>query len=128
VARKDVDDALILALAGGLGVAAAARKAEVSERTVRRRLEGAAFRAKVDAARAALVGEAVGRLALIGGAAAGKLAELLGAKSEAVRLGAARACLEFMLRGAEVDVLARQLADLRHEVEALQRERGDAEP
>jgi hypothetical protein len=112
-------DALVVALASGLGLAAAARQAGASERTARRRLAVPAFRARVDAARTGLVGEAVGRLALIGGAAALKLHELLGAKSEAVRLGACRAVLEHMFRGVEMDALARQVEELAAKVEEL---------
>jgi hypothetical protein len=126
--KRNCDDALLLALAGGLGIAAAARQAQVHERTVRRRLADADFRRRVNEARAAMVGEAVGRLALAGGLAAVTLAQLVkDAASDAVKLGACRAVLEHMFRGVEVDTLARQLAELAREVEALKHDRGGAD-
>jgi hypothetical protein len=119
------DEALIAALAAGGNAAAAARQAGVNERTVRRRLADPAFRARVDEARAELVRAAIGRLATIGTLAADKLQDLIGnARSEQVQLGAARAALEFMLKGSDTEVLARQLAELREHVEVLRRERG----
>jgi hypothetical protein len=119
--RKNADDGLVAALAAGASAAAAAEKAGVSERTVRRRLEDPAFRARVDEARADLVRLAVGRLADVGALAGDTLAELVKAGPPAVRLGAARSILEFMLRGAEVDTLARQVSDLKRQVEDLSR-------
>jgi hypothetical protein len=115
--RHGADDALIVALSAGATVAAAARHAQVSEPTVRRRLAEPGFRAKVDAARADLVSQAVGRLASVGVLAVDKLHELLGAKSQQTQLGAARAVLEFLFRGVEIDVLARQVAELKELVE-----------
>jgi hypothetical protein len=118
--KRHNDEALITALAAGGNVAAAARHAHVSERTVRRRLQDPAFRARVDEARGELVRAAVGRLAAVGALAADKLHALIGnAKSETVQLGAARSVLEYMLRGCETEVLARQLAELRLQVEGI---------
>jgi len=115
-------EALVLALAGGLGVAAAARQAQVSERTAYRRLAEPEFRRRVEAARAELVSQAIGRLAAAGGAAGGRLIQLIAqGTSETVQLGACRAVLEYMLRGVEVDTLARELAELRREVEEIRR-------
>ncbi len=125
--KRNCDEALILALAGGADVAGAARKAGVSERTVRRRLEGADFRARVDGVRSELVRQAVGKLAEAGGLASSNLRALEdSAKSEAVRLGACRAVLEFMFRGHELDTLARQVEELRREVQEVSRGAGGA--
>jgi hypothetical protein len=111
--KKNCDEALLTALAAGGSVAAAAHHAGVSERTARRRLASAEFRARVDEARAAMVGQAVGRLASVGALAGDTLRELLDpGRPPAVRLGAARSVLEFMFRGHELDTLARQVADL----------------
>jgi hypothetical protein len=117
--RHDRDGALVTALAAGAGTAAVARHAGVNERTVRRRLQDPAFKAKVDEARAELVRQAVGRLAAVGQLAADKLHALLSARSETVQLQASRSILEFMFRGAEADTLARQLIELRERVEGL---------
>ena len=53
--RKNADDALVLYLAAGLTVEAAARKARVSPRTAHRRLADAGFRQRVTEARAEMV-------------------------------------------------------------------------
>jgi hypothetical protein len=119
--RKNADDALVAALAAGASGAAAAAKAEVSERTVRRRLEDPLFRARVDEARAELVRQAVGRLADVGALASDTLADLVKDGPPAVRLGAARAILEHMFRGHEQETMARQLAELKKQVEVLTR-------
>jgi hypothetical protein len=122
--RKNADDGLVASLAAGASAAAAAAKAEVSERTVRRRLEDPAFRARVDEARAELVRQAVGRLADVGALASDTLAELVQDAPPAVRLGAARGILEFMFRGHESETMARQLAELKKQVEVLIRGNG----
>lgn len=94
-ARKNADAALIAALATGETVEKAAATARVSESTAYRRLRDPAFRADVAQARAAMVGQAVGRLSEAMTAAALQLKRLvLQAESEAVRLGACRAILE----------------------------------
>jgi hypothetical protein len=85
--KRNCDDALVAALAAGGNVAAAAKHASISERTVRRRLEDPAFRAKVDEARAELVRAAVGRLSAVGVLAVDKLHSLIGnARSETMQL------------------------------------------
>jgi hypothetical protein len=124
--KKHCDESLITALASGASVPAAAAHAGICQKTVRRRLADAAFRAKVDEARAALVSAAVGRLSAVGVLAVDKVHELASnARSETVQLGAARTALEFMFRGTEVDVLAKQIAELREQVTAiLDRQKG----
>jgi hypothetical protein len=122
---KKNDDVLILALAAGGNAAASAAHAGLSERTVRRRLADATFRARVDEARAELVGRAVGRLAAVGQLAADTLKELIGKTSPpAVRLGAARAVLEHMFRGNEVGTLAREVAELKRLLQEVDRDPG----
>jgi hypothetical protein len=118
--RKRGDEALIHALAVGVSVAAAAGHARLSKRTAYRRLEDPAFRARVDEARAEIVSGVVGRLSGIGVLAGDTLKDLLGDSSSSIRLGAARAALEFMFRGNEQDTLARQLRQLQQQIEALQ--------
>jgi hypothetical protein len=125
VAAKN-EEALVLALAVGDSAAAAAKKAGVHERTVRRRLAKPTFRARVAQARAEMLGSAVGRLASLGGTAANTLRDLVAEGTPpAVRLGAARAALEYLFRGAEVDTLARQVEDLKQQVEELSRGNGN---
>jgi hypothetical protein len=124
--RKRGDEALINALAVGVSVAAAAEHAGLSRRTAYRRLEDPAFRARVDEARAGIVSGVVGRLSGIGVLAGDTLKNLLGDSSSSIRLGAAKAALEFMFRGNEQDTLARQLRELLEQIEALKGQ--DADP
>jgi len=127
--RQDADDALAMALAKGATVRAAAILADVAEKTAHRRLKDAAFRAKVAAFRAQLLQQTIDGLTDLGSEAVKALRELLaGAKSEVAKLGAARAVLDFMLRGQEQVSMAAQLAELQQQVEELQSVRGDAEP
>jgi hypothetical protein len=119
--KKDVEDALLLALASGASIAAAAGQAKCSESTVRRRLKDAAFRARVHAARSEMVQAAVGRLATLGTAAADELDRLIrNGKDDNVKLGAARAVFTHMLAGHEHEVLVQQLDELRRKIEELE--------
>lgn len=92
--RIQGDSALVVALAGGATVRAAARRAHVAERTVYRRLDEVDFRRQVQSARAEMVAQAVGKLADAATQAVNTLSALLDGDSESVRLGAARAILE----------------------------------
>ena len=92
--RKSADEAIIVALAGGRTVQAAARVAGVAESTIYRRLRETEFRRRVTETRAEFTARALGNLAAASTAAAGTLRRLLKAKSEAVRLSAARSILE----------------------------------
>jgi hypothetical protein len=124
--KKHCDEAIVAALAAGGNVAAAARHARVSERTVHRRLEDPAFRAKVDEARTELVRAVVGRLAAIGVLATTRLQNLVdNARSETVQLGAARAVLEFLFRGHEQDTLAREVAEVKRQLDEVRRGTGN---
>ena len=109
--RKSADAALIIALASGAKVDAAARVAGVSESTVFRRLRGPNFRAAVTTARSEFTTRALGKLAAASTAAASTLRSLLKAESETVRLSAARAILELGAKLREsVELEARILA------------------
>jgi transposase-like protein len=93
--RRNGRPIAILALAGGDTVAAAARKARVTDRTVYRWLQEEGFREELAAARAEMFSRALGCMA--DGAVSGALVLrqlCLKATSENVRLGAARALLE----------------------------------
>jgi hypothetical protein len=111
--KRNIDEQLVLALAVGGGVACAARAAGVSERTVRRRMEDAGFREAVRKLRGELLERAVGRLTDLGLRAADQLGELMDhGKREQTRLGAARATLDFMLRGTEMVAIEQRLQAL----------------
>src|SRR5215212_1718645 len=92
--KEKGDNVLILALASGMSVREAARKAGTSERTVHRRLNDAAFRDRVTETRDQLFQRAAGCLADAATEAVNTLRELLEDKSPMVRLGACRAILE----------------------------------
>jgi hypothetical protein len=92
--RSAADAALALAFAAGKTLAEAAQAAGVSERTASRRRADPAFAARVAELRSEMARRAVGRLAETMAEAAGVLRGLLCARSETVRLGAARSILE----------------------------------
>jgi hypothetical protein len=96
--RQNADEALAVALAAGQSLRLAAQAAGVGERTATRRWADPGFRRRVNELRSELVQQSLGRLADGMVAAADKLRELLDAKSESVRLGAARALLEVGVR------------------------------
>src|SRR3954466_785441 len=97
------DDLIIAALAVGLSYEQAAGKAGCSARTVRRRMEDCEFRAavvenrrvEVDRMRASLVGAAPAAIETLRALAAS-------ARSESVRLGAARAIVTTTLSPREM--------------------------
>jgi hypothetical protein len=97
--RRNVDDLLATALAGGATYREAAKAAHVSERTVRRRMEDEAFRGRVADERAELVRHAA-RLAsgALTEAVTTLVALMRDAQGENVRLAAARSLLSFGTR------------------------------
>ena len=116
--RKKEDESLVLALACGATVEAAARQCKLHERTVYRRMEDPAFRARVQEARGEMVRRSAGMLT----AAAGESVRTLLALQRdptppAVRLGAARAVLELGIK-------VRELADLEARIAALEAQAG----
>ena len=116
--RSGADVALVAALAGGATYGEAGKKADVSERTVRRRMDDPAFKRRVDEARAEMLAQAMGRLSLACTGAATTLALLLGKDNPpAVRLGAARAILDAALRWREQLDIAERLAAIERRLE-----------
>lgn len=119
--RKPEGEGLVLALACGATVEAAARQCQVSDRTVYRRLEDPAFKARVREVRGEMVRRSAGLLT----AAAGQAVQtLLALQKEsvpaAVRLGAARAIIELGLK-------VRETAELEARIAALEQQAGLAE-
>jgi hypothetical protein len=93
--RKNADGSLLVALAAGQTAREAAETAGVAERTVFRRLANPAFRQRAAELRADMMQRALGRLADGMAEAAAALRKLLASGSDAVKLAAARAILEF---------------------------------
>jgi len=118
--ETDADDLLVADLAGGMTAVGAAAKAGLHERTVRRKLEDPAFRARVDGLRAEIVGRAVAVLGRSMTTAARQLLKLAtGAKSEGVRRAACKDLLEMALKARSGEDVERQLKDLVERVERL---------
>jgi hypothetical protein len=117
-ARTQEGEKLVLALACGATVEAAARQCGLGESTVYRRLKDPAFKARVQEARSEMVRRSAGMLT----AAAGEsVRTLLALQREtappAVRLGAARAVLELGIK-------VRELAELEARLAALEAQAG----
>jgi hypothetical protein len=111
--RKKAEDALLLALACGATVEAAARQCGISDRTVYRRLQDAAFRARLQAVRADMVQRTAGMLTAAAGEAVKTLLVLQKETTPpATRLGAARAVLELGMKVRETAELAERIAAL----------------
>ena len=91
-------DKMILALAMGATLLGAAEQADISERTVRGRMQEKEWQAAVVARRDKLFAEAHGKIIGALTEAADKLRVLLDTDNEQVALGAARALLDFGLR------------------------------
>lgn len=114
---------LAAALAAGHTQAEAGKLARLSERSVRRRLENEDFRRQVADMRRELVDGATGRLARAMSGAVTVLVELAeSAQSEAARVSAARAVVEFGMRLREAEEFERRLAEL--EAAALAKRNG----
>ena len=120
-ARRQTDDALILALACGATVEAAARQCGVSEAVVRRKLRDERFRRALARARGEVVARTAGVLTAAGLEAVRTLLELQKAGvAPATRLGAARAVLETGMKLREVIDLEARLTDLEAQLDAAE--------
>lgn len=116
--RKKEDEALVLALACGASVEAAARQCKVCERTIYRRLGDSAFCARIQEARGEMVKRSAGMLTAAAGESVRTLLSLQkDSVPPAVRLGAARAVLELGIK-------VRELVDLETRIAALEAQAG----
>ena len=92
------DPLIVQALANGASYREAAEQTGVSPSTVARRMRDPRFREIVDAERESVIHQVRNRIARLAPGAVDTLAELAdGSPRESVRLGAARAVLEFAL-------------------------------
>ncbi|VTU02487.1 phage protein : Phage protein OS=Acetonema longum DSM 6540 GN=ALO_17461 PE=4 SV=1 [Gemmataceae bacterium] len=109
--RKKNEDALLLALACGATVEAAARQCGLTDRTIYRRLSEPAFKDRLQALRTDMVARAAGMLTAAAGEAVRTLLQLQKDAPATVRLGAAKAVLEVGMKLREiVDLEARMAA------------------
>ena len=112
-ARKNTDEALLLALACGASVENAARIAGMSARTAQRRLAEPAFRKRLQDLRTDMAQRTGGMLTAAGMEAVKTLISLQdGSIAAPVRLGAARTVLEFGIKLRENNELAERIAAL----------------
>jgi len=111
--RKRNEDPLLLALACGATVEAAARQCGLSDRTVYRRLKDAEFKRRLEGVRADMVQRSAGMLTAAAGEAVRTLLALQKESAPAaVRLGAARAVLEIGVKLRQLVELEVRLAEL----------------
>ena len=117
--RKKNEEPLLLALACGATVEAAARQCGISGRTVYRRLEDPEFKRRLENVRADMIQRSAGMLTAAAGEAVRTLLSLQkDAIPAAVRLGAARAILEVGMKVRQVVELEVRLAELEELVAA----------
>ncbi|WP_246524617.1 hypothetical protein [Gemmata palustris] len=107
------DALLIAALATGATHEQAAAAANVSLRTVARRMADPAFRRSVDAEQVAIIERFTGGAASKLGATLNRLEQLVDSKSDVVALGACRAMIDAVIRVREHATLTREVAELR---------------
>ena len=110
-------NAFILSIASGQPIKEAAKAAGISERTAHRRLDDPDTKSSVKEARCAMLQDAVSRLAAGATAAAETLLELTKAKSEQVRLAAARSILELSHRLKEATEFESRLVDMERKLD-----------
>ena len=122
--RHGADPTLVVALAAGLTRQQAAKQAGVSLRTVARRLNDPKFRQQIAEARSATVEQASARLTAASLMAVQTLLQLLGAESESVRLGTARAILEMGVKFRETEALEAKIRAFQERLTALEERRG----
>lgn len=117
--RKKSEDPLLLALACGATVEAAARQCGLSDRTVYRRLQDPEFKKKLENVRSDMIQRSAGMLTAAAGEAVRTLLSLQKeAIPAAVRLGAARAILEIGIKLRQMAELEQRLTELEERVAA----------
>jgi hypothetical protein len=115
--RRKADTALILALACGASPESTAQKSGLSVRTVYRRLADPYFRQQVDQLQNAIARRAAGLLTAASISAIKTCTTLQeSARSESVRLGAAKAVVELALKLREATSLADRVAALEQQM------------
>ena len=111
--HKKADEKLLLALACGATVEAAARQFKLSERSVYRRLADPEFRQRLREVRSDMVHRSSGMLTAAGGESVKTLLELQKPSvPPATRLGAARATIELGMKVREANELEQRIAAL----------------
>ncbi len=111
--RHNRDSVIVESLARGEGQAATATLAGCSVSTIRRRLDDAEFRERVEKFRAEMLDSAAGKLGATVAKAVETLESLLSSGTPpAVRMASAKALVEFALRTREAFSWEKRIADL----------------
>jgi len=121
--RGRTDDLLLAALAAGSPIEEAARTAGTSTRTAYRRLANPTFARRLAHARDEVLTAALGELVDYASDAITTLRSLLNASDDRIRLAAAKATLEQLLRLRETLTLGQRLAALERATEARSQRR-----
>jgi hypothetical protein len=115
--KKTLDERLLMALACGATVEAAALSAGVSKRTAYRRLDDPAFVRRLQALRSDMLGRTSGMLTAAGGEGVKTLLSLMRETAPpSVRLGAAKAVLEIGMKVREQAELEQRLCALEQQM------------
>jgi hypothetical protein len=122
--RHGADDALALALSTGKTLVDAARTANISEKTARRRWGDAGFRQRVSDLRGEVIAQAASHLAATMTRAAERLAELVESEDSKTALSAAKAVLSLGLLAREKVDNEAQMLELQERLELIENERG----
>jgi hypothetical protein len=127
--RQNADEMLLMALACGATVEAAAQKAGVSRGTANRRLNDPDFRQRLQEVRSEMVQRTAGMLTAAAGEAVKTLLDLQkNTVPHASRLGAARSVLEIGIKMRESADLEARLAAVEAQLAAPNPSGGDAGP
>ncbi len=119
------DAPLLAALAGGSTMRGAAEIVGLSDRTVRRRMNDPDFQRRLEEARAAVVERTVGHLAEAAAEAASALRKLVrDSPDQRARVRAALDLIDLAGRTRAGHQLQKEVAELRRQVEELQRSAG----
>jgi hypothetical protein len=122
--KRGADGKVLLALACGASAEAAARQANVSESTVRRRLKDAAFIAKLNKVRAEMHVRIADQLTAASTEGVRTMVQLMKeTNSGSVRLGAARSVVELSAKVRETADLAVRINELERRLAETQEKR-----
>jgi hypothetical protein len=110
--KKNPHGPLVVALAAGLSITAAAERAGCDRKTVYTRMKDPEFMRLVTEARDQMISRAVGKIARTASQSVDTLRGLLKSKNETVRLGASRAILDVVFKMNEHKELSARLAEV----------------
>jgi hypothetical protein len=120
--KQLANQTILLALACGATPETAARQAQVSERTVHRRLADPKFRQQLDQLRSDMMQRTASGLAAAGSESVRTLLDLQKTSvPPATRLGAAKAVLEMSMK-------LKEMTDLKERIAALEQQMGTTPP